>query len=157
MYFPEYLYRLTPRDEQVTPLEFVTQRLTNTVSNTTTVSSSAYTVPLGKLFLLQSSVMRFSCDAIASIGLYALTAFIDPTTTAPGVSYDNANLDGATNGHTNDGTTIRWRFGGAYPDILVPEGWQIYAQSTNDALAGSLATVDLQISGILIPRGNFAI
>ena len=52
--FPDFLFKLTERDRQVTPLEFVQFDLSSGVAAAASLTTGSYTVPKGKMLFVQN-------------------------------------------------------------------------------------------------------
>jgi len=146
-HFPEYLYRLTARDEQVTPLEIVNVFGTSGALATPTPPIAAFgTVPKGKIFLI-TSVNATLIPGGAQLPLsWQLQVF------RPGVS--NVGLcSGSFSGTTTAALPLYGSKGGPF---YIPEDYQFVGQSVFNAGAAN-NSFRLDITGIYIPRGNFQI
>jgi len=139
--FPDFLYRLTPRDEQVTQIEALNIRLTGSTATTIT-STSVYTVPLGKNLLINS--VGILADSASSYPWYVyLEAYLDAS--VPVLLFGD---------DTNYGLDEMMK--GGPMNCLIPEGWSVRATGRfNAALANN--NVFLGLNGVLIPRGNVSI
>jgi hypothetical protein len=166
--FPDWLYKLTARDQQVTPLEIYSQILTGVSNAAGFWDTAAYTVPAGKILLLQQTSVRTTISTAAYATVLAdpfiWTIFSDNTSADPGIKiYERLAVAPDI---TSDDTTTYFGEGNAihnhhhsYGGLLIPENYQIYARTT---LGGANAlnvgyTTTLHVWGLLIPRGNFAI
>lgn len=143
--FPDFLYRLTPRDEQVTPLEILNLRLTASTA-ATDVATNIYTVPLGKVLVCSAYGLRGEGGAAQYSESLWIEIYTDPT--MPTL------LGGSLNAYPS--AAQRSYSHGVASQIIVPEGWQLRGRGTFSAGAAA-NNVFLGINGILIPRGNFAI
>lgn len=147
--FPDFLYRLTPRDEQVTPLEIVSNRLYGAAIASVIASSGVYVVPTGKILVLSS----FWVQTIAGA---AQTALHSSVIIQPNNSLGNAaeiwgaGISGASAAAS---TTTQ---GNSPSEIYLPQGCAIYASAAFSAGAAA-NTCNFSFVGVLIPRGNFAV
>lgn len=143
MFFPPFLYQLTPRDDQVTWLEVLFERVTG-AALATTVFTGVYVIPKGRILLLQN------VEAFAQSGAgqtcSRISVFVDNLGSNP--SYNVASFTFPT-------PLLNASFC-HNPGILVGEGKQVRAEATFNAGANSNSLI-LSIAGMLIPRGNFAI
>lgn len=144
--FPDWLFKLTPRDEQVTPLDLVTFWTDyNTGAGATT--SLPYTVPDGKVLVLSSAAVRAWPDVAENI-TYMSISYQD--------SVGNDIIIMAKDGPGNTGVSL--------PQVCAPNSvaGQIIpsgAQIVGYALSNGVGDVQLRfsLSGVLIPRGNVAV
>jgi len=142
--FPEFLYKLTPRDEQVTPLEVVTFR-SSLDANSATVNSALYTVPLGKVLLLRTATVE--CDPVYG------------TTTCTSVRidmYKDSSVPIVLGMQKNEYTGVIDAPAVLQNPVVVPEGWILKGVANYD-VANAGNGIAFSMCGILIPRGNFAI
>lgn len=119
--FPEFLYRLTPRDEQVTQVEIIAQVLTQNVANAT-LTTNSYTVPLGKVLIIKSGIIQCTPGA-ALIPLYAQMAMYHRGDTSQKYvlsAVDFQNISPAA-GQTSYGSSQH-----AMNDVYVAEGSTIF-------------------------------
>lgn len=148
MLIPEWLFRLTPRDEQVTPIEIV-NHTTSTGSAATTVTSfdDLYTVPKGKVLLVTSIGLGLQGGAGQTpLGAYVQAFPAGSSTEA--VTFYGRNITPTASVQGFDAT-----FDGG---VFLPEDYYVYATSKWSAGANS-NTLRFSMGGILIPRGNIAI
>jgi hypothetical protein len=156
--FPDFLFRLTPRDEQGTPLEIVTQKLIGTSGAVTAVNkTNAYVVPKGKILLLNTldyfgqgalalvqspEHVRVYGDRVGANNPLRLVSFLVDNgywaTSTEQILYSKVQQIGWMN------------------QIMLPEDFQIYGE---EYLTGIEAGHEMEIhfTGVLIPRGNVAI
>jgi len=143
--FPDFLYRLTPRDEQVTPLDIVTFR-SGVSSNATTVNSGAYTVPLGRVLKVNSMSLEQDCNQAATDVVEGrVDMYLDSS--VPIVLMCSQSSSTEPNYHLNQAFQN---------DLFIPEGWSMRGIG-GFTVADADNQVIFTMSGILIPRGNFAI
>lgn len=143
--FPDYLYRLTPRDEQVTPLEIVIESANNTLNNVQ-VDATLYTVPQGKMFNLKSV-------ALASESPVANT----PQELKLNVTYGGSTIRLIQSPMVvRVGTTLDFGAYSQFTDVWLPSGAVIYARAEFDVAAATNKVIG-SITGVLVPRGNFAV
>lgn len=140
---PDFLYRLTHRDMQVTPLEIYTTRQSGT-NAATSVNTGSITVPLGKVFVMTTCSMVQQSAGVANCQSAYIQAYIDSLN-----PIEIASMRWPTF------STTESRFS-ASPMAYIPEGWTIKGTAKWDAaLAGN--NIYMMLSGVLIPRGNFAV
>lgn len=140
--FPDFLFKLTPRDEQTTPLELVIWNSSKSGAISTLTTPEIYEVPPGKLLLinhLEAECIATAPNVIDYINIYADS--ISPTFTLAFKGYIGAAVykDILIN---ND------------PVILSP-GDTLYAQASFSGAIGN--SLNFSFKGLLIPRGNFAV
>jgi hypothetical protein len=141
MFFPESLYLLSSKDQQVTWLDPVYVRQVQTVALASIVED--YTIPQGQVLLLQHAGMQTAPGAAQNNTGQALV--VKPTVaTQPQVILDQtlAALAAGVNG---------WFYWNG--TILVPPTWSVRASATFNAGAAA-NTVILFLVGMLIPVGN---
>ena len=140
---PDFLYRLTTRDLQVTPLEVYTTRQSGTSAATST-NTGSITVPLGKVLVLTTASMVQQSAGVANCQSAYIQAYID-----------SANPIEVSSMRWPTFSTVESRFSMS-PMCYIPEGWTVKGTAKWDAaLAGN--AIYMMLSGVLIPRGNFAI
>ena len=142
-FFPDWIYRFTPRDEQVTPLEIVTVTQTAGAVANATRTTASYTVPTGRILILK----HLALEAIPGAAQFMLRAETFILSVAP----FSQTLTGITNTTT---FTDRFLWGQSI-NVVVPSGGVINTTFTFNA--GVAANNGNQyLTGLLIPRGNFA-
>ena len=141
MFAPEFLYKLSPRDEQVTWLDPLWQR-TSQGTAAVSVSSPAIVVPDGRLFLLQH-VFSFALGGGAQTTTYHELILQNPDLVTDMYLDINPNT-----GVAGGSTLIRWD-----GSVWVPPRWRLFAKGTFSAGA-VINTVTLTAHGVLIPIGN---
>lgn len=141
MFFPESLYLLSQRDQQVTWLEPVIQRSTSTSAAVSI--SHAFAVPEGRALLLQHAHVRAIGGAAQLNTVRSL--YLDRPG-APEVYLDRSLTAGPVAGEA----FLEWQ-----GSVLLPAGWRVTTSSTFDAAANpnSLYT---SLAGLMIPIGNIA-
>jgi len=145
MIFPDYLFKLTPRDEQTTPLESVVFQANKVAINSTTLSTDGYTVPNGKIFIPNSFGMEVEPGA-AQNGITTRVYIEDLSSAATFMIYGRT-IKQVANTTSNVGD---------FSNLLVMENYYIYAEADFDGFA-SANTFKFSMTGVLIPRGNFVI
>lgn len=145
--FPDWLYKLTPRDEQVTPLEFVTHYFFNTTAAAQVTATDTYTVPAGKIL------------APTNIGMALYPgAAQKPMESYIYSKYDAAGSDLLYHWAKKYDPNAAARFNLASNDLplLIPSGTVLFAVAEFSAGVNA-NSFEGHIQGVLIPRGNFAI
>lgn len=147
----EFLYQLTPRDQQVTGLELHIEK--KTFSNAAFTVGVQYQVPLGRVLLLNH--LRIAAIANPAATLQYLFAYIlSPFDSNP---MELFNVTGQTNRIDTYGAIISAAYGGDRRlDLAIPEGYVVGAQGTWDNAANP-NRCEMTIGGIEIPRGTIAI
>lgn len=143
MIFPELLYQLSPRDQQVTWLDPVIRRVTTTQA-ALTVNALDEVVPTGRAFLLTNATLFADPGAgqnIDDIGLNI--AVLNP---GAGVAVRIATRSGAAGADLL--AILNWT-----GQILIPAGWQLQGSAHFNAL-GAANEIRFDLMGILIPIGN---
>lgn len=141
--FPDWLYKLTPRDEQVTPLEIINTWAQNDL--TVDQYTRAYTVPEGKILLLTGFTWRIQTD---------YTGILDPEVGLDDVSVLGQNTLLHISGLSGLDQYVTYNQTGEW---IIPPGKTIVGTATISGMAGTFASSALTIWGLLIPRGNFAV
>jgi hypothetical protein len=143
MFFPEFLFQLSARDQQVTWLDPFAGDIVDTAA-AVSVTSTGFTVPNARAFLLQSA------SAVANPGAaQAVTSIVvsvirpDPDTTGARLSERDSAAAAA-----NTSKTANWA-----GSILVPPGWRVIATANFDA-GVAVNNLRLGIVGLFIPIGN---
>lgn len=143
MFFPELLYQLSARDQQVSWLDPSVSRITAGAA-APTVTANLLTVPAGLALILQALSVGLDPGAAQSILNVAFRILPPAPAAAPEVLISNewfvltANQNRAHN----------WQ-----GSVLVPPGWRLACVGTFDAGAAN-NVVDASHMGILIPIGN---
>jgi hypothetical protein len=139
-FFPEYLYQLSGRDEQVTWLDplFNLQAGTGT---TATVDTTDIVVPTGRALLLQAANVEATITGVEALQVLRIR-LITPGT--PFVFPLAIQFELAATGSD----ALNWS-----GSVIVPPGWSLdgFAQKSG---AVSSILVQFTISGLLIPIGN---
>lgn len=146
--FPDYLYELTARDEQVMPIEILYHSFgASTSTNATQVFMPInYTVPADRILCLTT----LNADVTAGAAQLALSTFFNfflggSTTIRPlSISHNRA-------------PAVRSIGCLTVPYLYVPPNTTIQAVSLFDAGAASNTSGQVTMSGILLPRGNIQI
>jgi len=145
--FPEWLYELTPRDEQVTPLEITNVFASSGPLASSNVPISAFgTVPKGKIFIVTSINASLTPGAAQFPLSWTCQLF------KPGIS--NIGLCGGSFSGTT--TAAFPLYDSKQGPFYIVEDFQFVGQSLFNAGAAN-NTFRLDITGVIIPRGNFAI
>lgn len=148
--FPEFLYTLSQRDEQITALEIVSAR-SNTFSGAATALqtlSGIYTVPNDRVLSLSSMVIQGQAGA-GQVFQNAIGFILLPNAASTQFQYLGTQKPNTTPGQNGfiqalDNT------------VLIGPGCRIFAQAVFD-LGTVSNSVTYFIQGILFPRGNFAV
>lgn len=151
--FPDWLYSFTPRDQQVTPLEILNVSYGGS-DNDTFVSAGSYLVPKDKVLIISSVTASLTSDDVANskpLSWWLRTGKVDMGGGAYSLTGKyfggNAldNLDYVADSQTHG-------------QIYVPPENYVWGESQfNYDLLGTINYFSIDIHGILIPRGNFAI
>ena len=140
MFFPEVLYRLSKRDEQVTWLDPVASRISATLAGINPVA--IYTVPNDRVLVLTAACI----EATPGVGQNILLKVLHtrPPTGGTNVTFRSdyvAGGVGVQQGMDWDG------------EIAVPPSWTVNGNVLFNA--GAVAsTATLMMHGLLIPVGN---
>lgn len=154
--FPDWLYRFTPRDEQVTPLEVVIHTLSGT-DTTNAISTNGYEVPVDKILII-NSVTYDSYVGTAGDYLESVSLAVTPTKS---VSNAPIGFIAGVTANLNKGVTT---YENAYHNVgntfLIPSdhtlyGWAFFFDSGSAGAHNKY--IKATINGVLIPRGNFAV
>lgn len=140
MFFPEFLYQLSGRDQQVTWLDPSLQSSSDAAAALTV--AEIIQVPTGKVLLLQH-VMNESSPGAGQNITNMLIDLLPPAGTFT-VRLKSDDTDRAANTFFS----LDWQ-----GSIIVPPEWFIRAQSNFNA-AVAVNTVALQVAGAIIPVGN---
>lgn len=141
MFFPEFLYQLSGRDQQVSWLDPVAFFIQDAQLATTV--SVLFTVPTESVLVLQHAFAQYSPAGAQTANIKKLE-LLPPVTTVPELRLDEDRVTGGA------GVTQKLSWQGS---IIVPATWRVRAHSTFSA-AGVANTVNLTILGILLPIGN---
>lgn len=139
-FFPEALYLLSDRDQQVTWLDPVLFEANVSLAQLNVIS--AFIVPTGRLLLLQNAVGDFAAGAAQTVSNAQIV--VRPVATPNPYTLIAVNYYGPA---------VQQRFINWSGSIVVPPGWQVQADGVFSAAAAA-NYVDLAISGLLIPIGN---
>jgi hypothetical protein len=139
MFFPESLYLLSARDQQVSWLEPVFFR--EEVLDTQVGLEIQYQVPQGRCLLLQTAVGDGAAGAAQTCDNLQVLA-------RPPTANVQTYLAVSWYGGALQGRMVN--FSGS---VIVPELWIVMAQA-NFSAAANANFVHLSISGLLIPIGN---
>jgi hypothetical protein len=142
--FPEFLYKLTARDMQVTPLEIVIVTANNSAP-ATNIQTQLYTVPKGKILLLDT----VSFFEVAGAAQKFLNGRISVTGQNGSTIIAGRSAASATAG-------IPYADSVEFNSVAIGEGNIITVTNIFDSGVASNSSTN-GLTGILIPRGNFAI
>lgn len=144
--FPEYLYKLTARDEQVTPLEIFSVFDTDSVALAQITLLSPYVVPEGKILILNN--VDYEVDAGgAQFPLNAGLTYFPPRQSGSAGNLASVNFDAMLSTPCKESIQC---------DIALPGGSSLLGVA-NFSAGGIANTFSISLYGILIPRGNFAV
>lgn len=151
--FPDFLYSLTPRDEQVTGIEIVNHQFgtMSTAANvSSTPSSGNYTVPKGKVLIINSLTFFARAFATGQTIWAALRAI--PIAGGSQVYYLAAG---------SPGNSLTTGLDNYFPatnaaHIIIPENYTLSIEM-QFTVAGASSVFNGALNGILIPRGTIAI
>jgi len=142
--FPDFLFRLSPRDEQVTPLEIVNIYFYGAPASSTQVSSNTYTVPKGKVLLVNS----VGAYMYAGAAQKAQDVVLINNTSTGNVFYHWS--------HDWNADIGQFRTACSNTSFILGENYAVKMLGEFDV--GAVDNYfEGHINGILIPRGNFAI
>jgi len=139
-FFPEFLFQLSSRDQQVTWLDPFSQRIIVSALSLG-VEADAARVPLGKVLLLQSVAAQ--ADPGAGQLVNSVVISLRPQPNGPPV-----NLAAIGSTAVDLLQFLNWS-----GSIIVPSEWLITANSSFNAAVAANQTV-LDVIGMLIPVGN---
>jgi hypothetical protein len=140
MIFPEFLFRLSQRDQQVTWLDPVSLQVSSAVA-AASITAIGTVVPIDRVLVLTNAIMLATAGAaqttqqqslqVVAVGGFVTTIAIDTIVSA---AAGRAPLNWAG-------------------QVLVPPSWTVRAVGTFNAGA-AVNNVDISLHGILIPAGN---
>lgn len=140
-FFPEFLYKLSDRDQEVTWLDPVVVH-SDVSAAVAVIQSAVYTVPGDRMLILQNvSMLANPAAGRAVIDLNFALQPPPPETTTYRVVQEFWTVAADVNRGLN------WS-----GSILVPPLWRVSAIAVIDGAAGGQIVHD--IFGILIPKGN---
>lgn len=141
MFFPEFLYQLSARDQQVTWLDPRIAR-GDTLLAAAAVTAVAITVPTGLVLVLQNASLEADPGAAQNVTESFFELLTPDAATGVRITQDRTALAANVIGHLN------WS-----GSILVPPNWQVRgAANFNAAAAANRVIADC--IGILLPVGN---
>lgn len=141
MFFPEFLYQLTARDQQVTWLD-PTLRADSTSAAAASVSSTIFTIPQGQVLILLNAM----CRGTPGGAQFVARTRIDVLPPAASNNFFLASDD--TIGGAGLSLSVTWT-----GEVLIPATWQL--RGVADFNAGAVAnTIEFHFMGILIPAAN---
>jgi hypothetical protein len=142
VFFPEFLYQLSARDQQVTWLDPLIQDQATTALLADI--SVDITVPDARILVLKNLTSQALPGAAQNVSTFHLLSLVPPT---PGTnSIELTLIRNALAVGVN--SILTWT-----GDVLVPPGWRVRARAVFNAAAAA-NTVGLDVVGILIPVGN---
>lgn len=139
--FPELLYQLSGRDQQVTWLDPVIVRVAT--STAAAQVNATFTVNTGRAFVLTSAIAAAVPGAAQNITDLSLV-LQEPTGTT------NVGLTGVEVTPAAGLAFQRLNFSG---EVVLPPGWKVIAVGTYSAGVAANQTI-LTLTGILMPVGN---
>lgn len=141
MFFPEFLFQLSSRDQQVTWLDPVFAELGGTGTGINLVSGF-YTVPDARCLILQSA--RATADVVGGEIIENVRIVV---TRDQSIFYTLAERE-VVGGAANTLYAVNWS-----GSILIPPGWLVAGAGSKN-LAVQVGTIAASIFGLLIPIGN---
>lgn len=140
MFFPEALYLLSQRDQQVTWLDPVVFDSNQSLAQVNV--TAAYTVPTGRILILQNVSVEFAAGAGQTVTWGGAVIRPVPTPSPYGILMAEYFAAGAVK------VTVNWS-----GSIIVPSGWLVQSDAIFNAGANPNYAA-LAMHGILIPVGN---
>jgi hypothetical protein len=141
VFFPEYLFQLSGRDQQVTWLDPYFDRQSVGTAGTSVGATSP--VPTGRVLILQSAQGRFAPGAAQNVNTFRIS--LEPLTSQiPSLELVRSDIAGAANIVQN----LAWS-----GSIAIPFGWTVRGLATFNA-GVAVNTIVLSCVGILLPIGN---
>ena len=147
--FPDFLYRLTPRDQQIIPIELVQQKLT--INDTAVdVQTPAYVVPLGRMLILTAVTLQCTPGATAVPNWLQFAMF------NRGDTVTNKFVIIGRDFEARVPNTGQITYGGEFTNPMIPEGSSLVGIGN---FTNAVAANDMQVffMGYLIPRGEIAV
>jgi hypothetical protein len=139
--FPESLFKLSARDQQVTWLDPVILLFTTTLAAVTV--NSTFDVPDGRCLILFSGHCLAIPGAAQSV---TRTRIVIRNPSQNYIDLDSANINPPLAANA-------WGNAKFHGQLMMPDGWQLRAEA--EFSAGAAANrVDLSVVGLLIPIGN---
>lgn len=145
MNFPEFLYNLTARDQQLAPIELWYGGTTGTAL-ATGIQTPNYQVPPDRILVITSAYLLLAPGA----GQSGLSASLSVQNITNGAS---TRIDAHTFAAP---AAAQWAENGEFSSVIVPPNGLVFAVGFFNA--GAVAnSVRWEASGVLIPRGNIII
>jgi len=141
VFFPEFLYQLSAKDQQVTWLDPVTDIISATINQTTI--DLIFTVPDGRALILKA----LQIFAIPGAGQTTSVRQLHVNRRAPDTSEIRLVRSDVVLGAGVAGNED-WQ-----GEILLMPGWRLFGRAVFNALVNA-NTVNLSLAGILIPIAN---
>jgi hypothetical protein len=143
MFFPEFLYQLSPKDQQVSWLDPYVD-LQTLVNTPVTNVVNAQPAPIGRALLLQHVLLTGNPGGSGDNVTGGFISLVDP----PGASRGYLReLTGQVIA-ANVSFELHW-----FGSLIVLPGWTIRGSITKNA-AVNLITVRMSVMGVIIPIGN---
>lgn len=140
MFFPEALFLLSARDQQVTWIDPVITRIDLTLAALSV--NVVFTVPLGRVLILQHCESNADPGAAQNVVLQQI--HVQHPSGAPQARLKRNDVPGAADATMH----LDWQ-----GSILVPERWEVRSVADFNALVAANST-QLTVIGALIPIGN---
>lgn len=145
--FPDFLYRLTPRDEQVTPLELYFERYAY-ADTAALVGDAIFTTPNNRLLILTGVTIAMIAGA-AQNPLYSILDYTAADGSGPNIELAVRTWTATT------GTNVCLHERSNGPLIIPPSSRLTLTGAFSAGVASNSVVATLQ--GYYIPRGNFAV
>lgn len=142
MLFPEALYLLSPRDQQVTWLDPLAQQISN-AAVAVAVDSGIIRAPIERALILLNTAARVEPGAGQTSN--SLNVRLVPPTVGSG------QIVLTQQNYTATATTFNLIWTG---QIIIPAGWGIVATGNFSAAPANPNNTFLNVIGMLIPTGN---
>jgi hypothetical protein len=142
VFFPEFLYQLLGRDQQIDWLQ-VEIAFKSTAAAAAFIETPIYTVPPERHLILQLATVRVFAGAAQTSTRFEILG------RAPGGAAATARFAGG------DYAAVLAKFDQFPMSIIVPNRWQIVASAFFNA-GVAVNTLDLTLFGMLIPAGNIS-
>lgn len=142
MLFPEFLYQLNARDQQVTWLEPLFTQINPAAALQAAWSELVYQVPNDRVLVLThvfASANPGGAQGVTDLAIFARVPLSSPAYRL--LFFSETIVAGLTR-------ATRWQ-----GELLLPPGWQIAISATFDAAAVANA-VSADVAGVLIPTGT---
>jgi hypothetical protein len=142
VFFPEFLYQLLGRDQQIDWLQ-VEIAFKTTAAAAAFIETPIYIVPPERHLILQLATVRVFAGAAQTSTRFEVLG------RAPGGAAATARF------LARDYAAVQTRFDELACSIVVPNRWQIVASGFFNA-GVAVNTLDLTLFGMLIPAGNIS-